>query len=668
MKTLSNIPLLVAFLLVSVFAHASESVECFKLKTYKENSVRLSVDKQFASNAVIMPFSEKTVLSSLAVSGIVEKENDDYFVRVILKDKTGVEYIIFESYDELNDSPSFSFSDYCEETIMLNAVEPDSVKLVCRNARLTLNNVSYTTSNAYPVKGNLTDNAEYTKIRREQQVAKAEKINSYNIAHNKLWRAGVTPLSEKSFEIKKRVMGLTDESNTCGLEYYIGGIFEMGSKQGGNSYDTTRSRTTPISLFVDSFDWRNRHGKNWMTPVKHQGHSGYCASFAIAGSIEAVSNLYYNQLLDINLSEQQLANCSEGNSYSEGSTMPVVLDYAVNNSIYNEASYPFVDSSNQQCLTDIIVPDTIVKISGYSLNKGLYAPIDSVKSAIIHKGPLVADRWNLYSIAGLEGILFTHSHAMSLVGYGTIHEGDTILPHTGNTLNNDSVIIMQGDPRIGETFWIFKDSYGTYTGNNGYHYVLYENDYFLCWMTEAYSITCPIQIQNADGLDYYTNSDIVCEDADGDGLYFWGLGPKPTSCPYWVPDTPDGDDSNIKYGIMDYYGNLDVLPDGVTIKTNICYTADSIITQRIGIVNGGTLTISGTSTLSGNAKIRVCEGGTLIVDGGTLSDADIDLIPTSTLILRNGGTINMASGKTLSAPVGVIVQIDEGEINPYAGT
>ena len=164
------------------------------------------------------------------------------------------------------------------------------------------------------------------------------------------------------------------------------------------------------------------------------------------------------------------------------------------------------------------------------------------------------------------------------------------------------------------------------------------------------------------------SSDVLCEDADGDGFYFWGLGPKPSSCPEWVSDTPDGDDSNINYGAMDEYGNLDVLPDGVTIKTNICYTADSIITQRIGIVNGGTLTISATSTLSGNAKIRVCEGGTLIADGGTLSDADIDLIPTSTLILRNGGTINMASGKTFSAPVGVIVQIDDGEINPYAGT
>ena len=141
-----------------------------------------------------------------------------------------------------------------------------------------------------------------------------------------------------------------------------------------------------------------------------------------------------------------------------------------------------------------------------------------------------------------------------------------------------------------------------------------------------------------------------------------------TSCPSWVPDTPDGDDSNINLGEMDEYGNLDVLPDGVTIRTSISYAADSTITKRIGIVNGGTLTISANSTLSGNAKIRVCEGGTLIVDGGTISNASIELIPTSTLIVRNGGTINLASGKKLKAPVGAIVEVEEGEINPYTGT
>ena len=35
----------------------------------------------------------------------------------------------------------------------------------------------------------------------------------------------------------------------------------------------------------------------------------------------------------------------------------------------------------------------------------------------------------------------------------------------------------------------------------------------------------------------------------------------------------------------------------------------------------------------------------------------------STLIIRNNGVINMASGKEFIAPVGTIVNIESGEIN-----
>lgn len=75
-----------------------------------------------------------------------------------------------------------------------------------------------------------------------------------------------------------------------------------------------------------------------------------------------------------------------------------------------------------------------------------------------------------------------------------------------------------------------------------------------------------------------------------------------------------------------------------------------------------TLTITGTTTLTGNARIRVCEGGTLVVDGGTIQNADITMVPGSTVILRNGGRIIMASGKDFNAPKGVIVNIESGEI------
>lgn len=41
----------------------------------------------------------------------------------------------------------------------------------------------------------------------------------------------------------------------------------------------------------------------------------------------------------------------------------------------------------------------------------------------------------------------------------------------------------------------------------------------------------------------------------------------------------------------------------------------------------------------------------------------LTMVPGSTLVIKNGGVINMASGKEFKALVGVIVNIERGEIN-----
>lgn len=156
---------------------------------------------------------------------------------------------------------------------------------------------------------------------------------------------------------------------------------------------------------------------------------------------------------------------------------------------------------------------------------------------------------------------------------------------------------------------------------------------------------------------------IICEDADGDGYYCWGLGPKPSHCPSWVPDTPDGDDSDINYGPIDTYGNLQALASGTTINTPVFYSTNNTITQHLGVVNGGVITVEATTTMSGDGKIRVCEGGKLIVDGGTLQNADLELVPGCQVIIKNNGNIYMANGKTFNAPEGVIVDIPYGSVN-----
>ena len=64
-----------------------------------------------------------------------------------------------------------------------------------------------------------------------------------------------------------------------------------------------------------------------------------------------------------------------------------------------------------------------------------------------------------------------------------------------------------------------------------------------------------------------------------------------------------------------------------------------------------------------NCKIFVMSGGTLIIDGGRLLHADIELEPSSSLIIKNNGLVHMKPGVTFIAPIGAYVTVESGEIS-----
>lgn len=609
----------------------------------KSRSIIRKIDIEKNRNYSFKPFSTNERITSLSIEGSISKDADDYLVRVILKDKEGNDHLIMEFYPEISEQEHIAFQNYGEETLNLNNVVPDSIKIFLKSATIHIDKIITTKE----LPGYSPDKLfeEKRNNNREKQLKNiVNKINSYNETHQKLWRAGVTTLSRKSYQEKKRILNFNDSCSTRGFEYYADGIYEIGQPN-----ETTLNRTSIDSSYVDNFDWRNRHGINWMTSVKDQGSVNFCYPFATIGSIEAVTNLYYNQKLDLDLSEQELACCSglrnpyHGTGYSEAHKL---LDYLQTYGVCDEVAYPFVPGATSgTCRSDEITPNELVAINGYG---NVYENEDSIKHALINHGPLVS------------GVYTTNwiNHAMVMVGYGILHLGDTIYQYIDANGNwNGHYTVKEGDPHIGRTYFIYKNSCGPDAPGHlgGYMRVIHYN-YPLSVIPTFYCLP-PISTMN------YNENDIVCSDADGDGYYYWGLGAKPASCPSWVPDTPDGDDSDINYGPMNEFGVLDSLTCGTTIKTPVVYSNNNSTSCRIGIVRGGTLTINGTLSLFENSKIRVCEEGTLIVDGGTIQNANLELIPGSTLIIRNNGVINMANGKVFDAPKGVFVNIESGIIN-----
>ena len=169
----------------------------------------------------------------------------------------------------------------------------------------------------------------------------------------------------------------------------------------------------------------------------------------------------------------------------------------------------------------------------------------------------------------------------------------------------------------------------------------------------------------------YNDSDIICEDFDGDGYYFWGLGEKPSWCPNWVPDIKDGNDADHTKGKLllennHVIGNLESLTPTISstlvINSNTTYTTRQFIYTHIRIASGGKLTVQNILNLFGRVLVSIESGGELVVDSGVVTNVKIDFASGGKITLKNGGKLVMRTNTDFNVPIGAIADIQNGEI------
>jgi C1A family cysteine protease len=274
-----------------------------------------------------------------------------------------------------------------------------------------------------------------------------QKINNYNKANNLRWTAGKTGVSGYTYSQKKMLLGTKRLPNLAGFEYYKGGIFEIEPPK-----PSTQPQTFSASKLPSSFDWRNRHGKNWMTEVKQQS-CGDCGFFATVGAIEAVTNLYFNQQLNLDLSEEYLMSCYP-TECCRGISPDKALKYFVEGGVTTEECLPYqyrkgYSSAKNEFLCTSCEQlrcndwqSLLVKGEKYEPWLSISTPLtkedeEKIKITLIEKGPLVA---GMNFESGLGQVV---AHGVVLVGFDT-------------------------DPVTNETYWIFKNSYGKDWGEGGY--------------------------------------------------------------------------------------------------------------------------------------------------------------------------------------------------------
>ncbi len=588
-------------------------------------------------------------INGLSLDCKIYQISENSFVRILLEDSIGSNYIILENNRLRNSNDTVIFTEYCEETASLNNIKPKRIKLYIKDATILLEKIRYTevSSNSNLDYGVESINSD--SIKKWQTIKIVDEINKYNQENNKLWVAGVTNVSLMDYDAKKRVLGISDDvCDTKGLEYYVDGIFEIGETD-SIDYSTNDTIESANSPYVESFDWRNRHGKNWMTPCKDQGGSGYCVAFAINGVLEALVNLQYNKKLDIDLSEQDIVftyaranyQTSVTTIYKKGMHSHTAMLRLKQNGIADELSVPFVDNPS------VLVPPERVEslecLSFRNFEEVFYYEklTDRIKSDLINHGPLVS---------GIETENIRHE--MALVGYNTIKEGDTINHIT--TSYNEYNIIKKGDSRIGKTYWIFKNSYGEDEFRDGYIYILFNNN---SAMAKPYYIMTPLICK------LYSDDDIVCSDNDGDGYYFWGLGERPSNLPDWAPIAKDGDDSNAKYGPSNYGHLIELNPnnrDTIFINEPTVWNNENYIWQHVVIRKGATLNVSSKIKFYKGVNVLIENSGKLIIDGGELENVNIKVSSGGYLCLNSKGKIKKY--KNFHTAKGAIVKIINGII------
>lgn len=198
-----NPSLIMVFLFLCSIVIASGQ-DVFTLNQDKKTTVeKMVIGQSYTSNKYIQLSNVNKSIIGFCVNGKVVRNNDDYFVRILLKDKEGKEYLVMESYDEINDTSSFILENYCEETALLPNITPDSLFIFVFNAELRLNQISFSYLDDKSVFNPSSYRSLKKNLRQEQSRIKAEKINTYNKKHKKLWFAGVTDLCMTDFSAQR---------------------------------------------------------------------------------------------------------------------------------------------------------------------------------------------------------------------------------------------------------------------------------------------------------------------------------------------------------------------------------------------------------------------------------------------------------------------------------
>ena len=169
---MKNLKTLLSILILIVGAQLlyGQTVNDQDFKMVGKNHVTIGINQSLSGTTELSPFGGNVrEIYGLDLTADITLNSDKSLVRVILVDQNYEEYLVYEIYPLLSANQVVSVREICEETGLLNAVKPKSLRVEIQDAVVTL----YTINCA----GSIDIGMDVLKVKKEKLLAQnGEKI------------------------------------------------------------------------------------------------------------------------------------------------------------------------------------------------------------------------------------------------------------------------------------------------------------------------------------------------------------------------------------------------------------------------------------------------------------------------------------------------------------
>jgi len=277
----------------------------------------------------------------------------------------------------------------------------------------------------------------------------ADEIERYMV-----WRDNLKNFLEHNKDESKTFrLGINNFTDLTHPEFreQMGGCYKIpkDAMLNNDTLKKSEASTFMIPSHVDipgAVDWRN---EGYVTPIKNQGQCGSCYTFSTTGALEGQIFRKTGKLPD--LSEQNLIDCttSYGNQGCHGGWMDNNFRYIRDNGgIDGETGYPYY-----------------ARELGYCYYRSDYKAATDSGFVDIPSGDENALMYAVATVGPISvAIDATHPSFMSY------HSGVYVEPYCGSGLANldHAVLVVGYGTENGQDYWLVKNSWGTYWGDQGY--------------------------------------------------------------------------------------------------------------------------------------------------------------------------------------------------------